>query len=167
MYMAASVWSSFKNIVEYENGDVANYITIRMGDGGVLKQSVEVGKTYLYSVAPDEGWEVNTVTFNGRDMTALLDNGQFSTPVITGSSELNVVFRQKASNAKTMMTASDVKVAVRGRSVIVTGAEDDVLVVVYDVNGLPVTSAVGNATLTLDGGVYIVKVGEETFKVNI
>ena len=43
-------YPALRSIVEFEEGDDAHYITIRMGDGGALKQSVEVGKTYLYKV---------------------------------------------------------------------------------------------------------------------
>ena len=54
MYMSAPVWMEFVNIVEYEDGANAHYITIRMGDGGVLKQSVERGKTYTYTICADD-----------------------------------------------------------------------------------------------------------------
>jgi hypothetical protein len=167
MYMAAPGWSEFVNILEYEDGEDAHYITIRMGDGGVLKQSVEVGQTYTYAVSADEGWEVNTLTFDGKDMTSLLMDGQFSTPVITGDAELNVVFKQIGSEIKAMTSLSEVKVYASNKSIIVTGAEENAQVFVYGLNGAPVASAIGNATFILESGVYIVKVGEETFKVRL
>lgn len=167
MYMSAPGWMEFVNIVEYEDGEDAHYITIRMGDGGVLKQSVEVGQTYTYAVSADEGWEVNTLTFDGKDMTSLLMDGQFSTPVITSSAELNVVFKQIDTNVKEMPSMSDVKVYASNKSITVTGAEENEQVLVYGINGLPVASAVGNTSFSLESGVYIVKVGEETFKVRL
>ena len=167
MFMSAPEWSKFVNILEYEDGEDAHYITIRMGDGGVLKQSVEVGQTYTYAVSADEGWEVNTLTFDGKDMTSLLMDGQFSTPVITSSAELNVVFKQIDTNVKEMPSMSDVKVYASNKSITVAGAEEKEQVVVYGINGVPVTSAVGNTTFSLESGVYIVKVGEETFKVRL
>ena len=167
MFMSAPEWSKFVNIIEYEDGEDAHYITIRMGDGGVLKQSVEVGQTYTYAVCADEGWEVNTLTFDGKDMTSLLMDGQFSTPVITGNAELNVVFKQIGSEIKAMTSVSDVKVYAANKNIIVAGAEENAQVAVYGINGAPVASAVGNATFILESGVYIVKVGEETFKVRL
>lgn len=167
MYMSAPVWMEFVNIVEYEDGANAHYITIRMGDGGVLKQSVETGKTYTYTICADEGWEVSTLTFDGKDMTTLLMDGQFSTPVITGDSELNVVFRQKGNDIKAMPTDSKVKVYASNKSITVKGADDNSPVNVYNTNGVLVKSAVGNATLSLEQGVYIVKVGKESFKVGL
>lgn len=167
MYMAAPGWSEFVNIVEYEDGEDAHYITIRMGDGGVLKQSVEVGQTYTYAVNADEGWEVNTLTFDGKDMTSLLLDGQFSTPVITGNSELNVVFKQTGTYVKGIHAVSNVKVYASNKSITVSGTEENANVSVYGINGTLVTSSVGNTTFTLESGVYIVKVGKETFKVGL
>ena len=167
MFMSAPIWSEFVNIVEYEDGEDAHYITIRMGDGGVLKQSVELGKTYTYAVSADEGWEVNTLTFDGEDMTALLMEGQFSTPVLIRDAELNVVFKQKGNDIKGRSADSQVKVYASGKSIIVKGADENAPVNVYGTNGVLIKSAVGNTTLSLEQGVYIVKVGKESFKVGL
>ena len=165
MYMAASGWMDFVNIQEFEDGEDVHYITIRMGDGGVLKQSVEVGNTYTYAVSADEGWEVSTLTFDGKDMTSLLLDGQFSTPVITGNSELNVVFGEKGNSVKERSEAPKVKVYASNNAITVAGADDHAAVNVYSTNGILVKSSFGNVTLPLESGVYIVKVGKETFKV--
>ena len=169
MFMSAAVWNEFTNIVEFEDGEDAHYITIRMGDGGVLKQSVEVGKTYLYKVESDEGWTVNTLTFNGEDMTGQLLDGQFSTPEITGDAELNVVFKQEASNIKSMKQTetSKVKVYAYNGTVKVAGAEDDAEVEVYNAGGIRIAEGEGNCSISLDSGIYIVKVGNDTFKVSL
>ena len=167
MYMAAPGWSEFVNIVEYEDGEDAHYITIRMGDGGVLKQSVEVGKTYTYAVSADEGWKVNTITFDGKDMTLLLLDGQFSTPVITGNSELNVVFKQTDTRIGEMPEESNVKVYAHARAVTITGAEDNTPVIIYNMGGVMVKSSFGNTIIPLDSGAYIIKVGKESFKVRL
>ena len=134
MYMTADEWSEFANILEFEDGEDVHYITIRMGDGGVLKQSVDVGKTYTYTVCADEGWEVNTLTFDGKDMTSLLMDDQFSTPVITGNAELNVVFKQIDTNIKETQSMSGVKVYASNKKVIVTGADENATVDVYGIN---------------------------------
>ena len=167
MYMAADEWSDFVNILEFEDGEDVHYITIRMGDGGVLKQSVDVGKIYTYTVCADEGWEVNTLTFDGKDMTSLLMDDQFSTPVITGNSELNVVFKQNETGLKKVMSHSNVKVYASNKNITVTGADMNAKVDVYSINGAFVTSAIGNTTIPLEHGVYIVKVGQESFKVRL
>ena len=169
MFMSATGWNEFANIIEYEDGDNAHYITIRMGDGGELQQSVELGKIYIYKVKADEGWTVNTLTFNGEDMTGQLLDGQFSTPVITGNAELNVVFKQEASNIKSMKQteATKVKVYAYNGTVRVAGAEDDAEIEVYNAGGILIANGEGNCSISLDSGIYIVKVGNETFKVGL
>ncbi len=169
MFMSATVWNEFTNIVEFEDGDDAHYITIRMGDGGELQQSVELGKIYTYKVKADDGWTVNTLTFNGQDMTGQLLDGQFSTPVITGDAELNVVFKQEASNIKSMKQTetSKVKVYAYNGTIKVAGAEDDAEVEVYNTSGIRIADGEGNCSISLDSGIYIVKVGNDTFKVSL
>ena len=165
MYMAAEGWSEFVNIVEYEDGQDAHYVTIRMGDGGVLRQSVELGKVYIYSIQPDDGWEVNSITFNGNDVTSQLMDGQFSTPVITGNAELNVVFVKRGSGMKETTANPRIKVYSNGMTITIAGADEQTPVNVYDTGGVLVTSARGNASFTLDSGIYLVTVGDDVFKV--
>ena len=165
MYMAAEGWSEFVNIVEYEDGQDAHYLTIRMGDGGALRQSVELGKVYIYSIQPDDGWEVNSITFNGNDVTSQLMDGQFSTPVITGNAELNVVFVKRGSGMKETTANPRIKVYSNGMTITIAGADEQTPVNVYDTGGVLVTSARGNASFTLDSGVYLVTVGDDVFKV--
>ena len=168
MYMAAAGWSEFVNIMEFEDGEDAHYITIRTGDGGVVKQSVEVGKIYTYIISADEGWSVNTLTFDGKDVTGQMLDGQYSTPVITGNAELNVVFKKdEANEGNSVAVRSDVKVYASNRNITVSGANDHALVKVYSTNGALVKSATGNTTLPIGEGIYIVKVGKETFKIRL
>ncbi len=168
-YKAKTPWSGFMEVVPIGNEGEEYYLAIRIGDGGALLQPVELGKTYLYKVEPDEGWTVNTLTFNGEDMTGQLLDGQFSTPEITGDAELNVVFKQEASNIKSMKQTetSKVKVYAYNGTIKVTGAEDDAEVEVYNTGGIRIADGEGNCSILLDSGIYIVKVGNETFKVSL
>ena len=168
-YKAKTPWSGFMEVVPIGNEGEEYYITIRIGDGGTLLQSAELGQTYTYKVEPDDGWTVNTLTFNGQDMTGQLLDGQFSTPVITGDAELNVVFKQEASNIKSMKQTetSKVKVYAYNGTIKVAGAEDYTEVEVYNAGGILIANGEGNCSMTLDSGIYIVKVGNETFKVSL
>lgn len=60
-----------------------------------------------------------------------------------------------------------IKVKVAGQKLAVSGVSANTPVVVYTIHGIQVDSAYGVATFVLDGGVYIVKVGDETFKVSL
>lgn len=154
-------------IISKEDDGKELYMTIRMGDGGVLKQPVEEGQMYTYALNADEGWEINTLTFDGQDLTDELVDGQFSTPVITDNAELNVVFKQIDTSVKAMSSKSNVKVYASNQNITVTGADENAKIDVYSLNGSFVTSAIGNTTIPLEHGVFVVKVGKESFKVGL
>ena len=84
-----------------------------------------------------------------------------------GNSELNVVFKQNETGLKKVMSHSDVKVYASNKNITVTGADMNAKVDVYSINGAFVTSAIGNTTIPLEHGVYIVKVGQESSKVRL
>lgn len=59
------------------------------------------------------------------------------------------------------------KVYAKGKNITVAGAKDNAPVSVYSTNGVLIKSSVGNVTLPLESGVYIVKVGKDSFKVGL
>ena len=166
MYMVAPGWIDFVNIQEYaDDEDETHYITIKQGDGGAVRQVVELGKTYLYQFVPTEGWSINTATFNGSDITGLLNNGLFTTPVITGDSEISVVF-SKFTDIKSTPSNSDIKVYASSNTITITGVSANEPVSVYDTNGVRVAFGTGNGNIQVNGnGVYFVKAEGQTFKV--
>lgn len=165
MYMSAPVWINFGNIIEVDEPEEACYVTIRQGEGGAVKQSVKLGESYSYVFTPDAGWKIHTVTFNGEDVTSLLYNGQYSTPVITGDSELSVVYVEDTQGISQAIGESPVRVIAHGQSLSVSGVKDGSTVYVYDTQGKLLRTARGNATLTLPTGIYLVKAEGQTFKV--
>lgn len=168
MYMSAPVWIDFVNIQEFSSGDDTAYITVKQGTGGAVKHVVEMGKAYQFVIEPEANWEINTATFNGNDITWLLNYGQFTTPVITGNSEISVVFKQKIDGIMAPTRNSDVKVTAYDGTVTVSGADPDDLIKAYTTSGNLVKSARGNTTITLDKDeTYIIKVGMETYKVRM
>lgn len=177
IYQAAGVWQDLYDIQEFEeggggSGDEGNtaYITVKQGTGGAVKYVVEMGKAYQFVIEPEANWEINTATFNGNDITWLLNNGQFTTPVITGNSEISVVFKQKIDGIMAPTRNSDIKVSAYNGTVtvMVSGAEPDDLIKAYTTSGSLVKSASGNTTITLDKDeTYIIKVGMETYKVRM
>ena len=164
MYMSAPVWIEFGNIIEVDEPEDACYVTIRQGEGGTVRQSVKLGEYYSYVFTPDAGWRIHTVSFNGEDVTSLLYNGQYSTPVITENSELSVVYVKDTEDIGQTVGESPVRVLVHGQSLSVSGVKDGSVVSVYDTQGKLQRTVRGNATLTLPSGIYVVKAEGQTFK---
>ena len=84
-----------------------------------------------------------------------------STP---GWSEFVNILEFDGSDVKEVVAHLGAKVSACDGNIIVEGIENHVPVGVYTLDGLLVKSAVGNVAFSLPGGVYLVKVGSETFK---
>ena len=164
MYMSAPVWIEFGNIIEVEGPSDICYLTLRQGEGGVAKQTIGTGQCYGFTFIPDAGWRIHTVSFNGEDVTSQLSDGQYSTPVITGDSELSVVYVKDTEDIGQTVGESSVRVLVHGQSLSVSGVKDGSVVSVYDTQGKLQRTVRGNATLTLPSGIYVVKAEGQTFK---
>lgn len=154
------------NIQEFDEEDM-HFISIKQA-GGSVKEKVELGKCYQYLIEAEEGWEINAISFNGVDVTSQLDQGIYTTPIITGNSELSVVFHLLSDDIKSISNSTNVKVNVSGNTVSVSGAKDSDAINVFNTNGMLVKAVRGNGNITLDeSGLYIIKIGDETFKVKI
>ncbi|MBQ0085482.1 MAG: leucine-rich repeat domain-containing protein, partial [Prevotella sp.] len=172
LYWVAPVWSEFTNIVEYdEPEDVSYYITINGLEGGEIMQKVDIGMTYSYKFKPYEEWEINSVTFNGVDVTSQLQDSIFSTPAIAGNSTLSVVYKKVSSAIDAVEGNDDVRILATSGAIVINGAKAGKAVSVYGLNGNMVESTKTNGASTIvslpQKGVYIVKVGNGVFKVSI
>ena len=107
------------------------------------------------------------MSFNGTDVTTQITENKYTTPQITGNSELIVVFKQ-SSAINDMKLDSNVKVFASSRAISIAGATAKSNVSIYSTDGKLLKSAHGNARFTMDNtGVYIVKVDNEVFKVSL
>lgn len=147
------------------------YLTIKSADNGSIAQLVEKANPYTFIITPSEGWDIESVTFNGSDVTYELDGNEYTTPPITSDSELNIVYKQNDSDAaiKAVRSDSDVRVsASRGKLTVINSGLPTTLSV-FSVAGSTVTSnPIGYGTSSIDlpdNNIYIVKVGNDTFKV--
>ena len=171
-YRAADVWGKFVEIKEYETPeDVSYYITINGLEGGEIMQKVDIGMTYSYKFKPYEEWEINSVTFNGVDVTSQLQDSIFSTPAIAGNSTLSVVYKKVSSAIDAVEGNDDVRILATSGAIVINGAKAGKAVSVYGLNGNMVESTKTNGASTIvslpQKGVYIVKVGNDVFKVSI
>ena len=144
-------------------------LTLKCSEAGAFKRILNYGETATYEIVPSENWEINTVTFNGTDVTTELVDNVFTTPEITEDSELSVVFVDLATSVFSVYNTSDVKVYASQQTINIKGLEDNTPVAVYNPNGQMEYSKVAtdyemNINMNKDG-VYLVKVGEKTFKV--
>ena len=124
-----------------------------------------------YQIQPDEGWRVNSLTFNGEDITDQIQQGTYiDTPVLREKSTIRIAYEQAGTGVKTM---DDSKVRVLGYDggIVVDHASEGQTVNVYTLDGRLVRSVTikhAQHTIPLTAGqVYIVKVAEKTIKIRL
>ena len=164
-YRADSEWGKFAKIEPYE-GIV--YLTIRQGEGGNLKEQVNVGENYRYTIVPDEDWQIHYVTFNGIDVTKQLIDNSYTTPALTENAVLSVVFEKISDDVKAA-SARKVMVRTEGNTIIVNGVISGEVVSVYSADGVLRFQTISNGTelqipTNNKTGIYIVKTPEKTVK---
>lgn len=148
-------------------------LSLFMAVGGSVDVEIEKRATFSCFITPEEGWKVNTVTFNGRDVTSdLTDDNRYTTPSLTGDSELRVTFENVNSAVENIgVNATSTKVYVdRSGLVTIEGIESGTVVSAYAINGQLVeriTSSGDVATLQLyQHGIYLIQTPVKTYKIH-
>ena len=169
---------SIKNIdvnytVEVKFAENPVKLSLFMAVGGSVDVEIEKRATFSCFITPEEGWKVNTVTFNGRDVTSdLTDDNRYTTPSLTGDSELRVTFENVNSAVENIgVNATSTKVYVdRSGLVTIEGIESGTMVSAYAINGQLVeriTSSGDVATLQLyQHGIYLIQTPVKTYKIH-
>lgn len=167
-YKAADNWKKFSSIKAYEE---QVYLTIRQASQGSVKMLANIGERYSYDILPVSGWTIHSVTFNNEDVTQQLIGNNYTTPAITSNSILSVVFVEESSDVRSAI-ARNIRVTTDdNRNIIISEAPYGEPISVYSANGvlLKQTSA-ENVRTSINmntHGIYIVKVGDMTVKLNL
>ena len=144
-------------------------LILKCSEAGAFKRIMNYGETATHEIVPSENWEINTVTFNGIDVTNEIVDNTFTTPAITEDSELSVVFVDVPTSVYSLYDTKDVKVYASQQTVKINGLEENMPVTVYDTSGhMEYNSVSTDSEMNINmnkSGAYLVKVGERTFKV--
>ena len=143
--------------------------TLKCSEAGAFKKKVKYGEVAEFEIQPSSNWTISSITFNGTDVTNELVENTYTTPAITCDSELNVVFVTSESSIYSVYNTSDVVVSASQQTIHIKGLEENTPVAVYNTNGQLYHSATAtdydiNINMSKEG-VYLVKVGNKTFKV--
>lgn len=158
--------------VEVNFAELPIYLTIKSAENGSIAQEVENGKAYTFVITPSEGWQIESISFNGSDVTYQMNENSYTTPAIIEDSELNIVYKQDESSVvQALKNKSNVRVYASYGKLTVNNYGSARSLFIYSISGQKVASeSVGVGSTTLDlpiNNIYIVKVGEETFKVSM
>lgn len=148
--------------------ELPTYLAIKNADKGSVSIVVEKGNTYTTVICPNEGWEVNTVSFNSIDVTSELVDNTYTTPTITGDSELSIVYKHSSESAINTAAFNRINISAAYGQVVIENNDEVTTASVYSTNGALVKTehiTIGTTQFRLDANkVYIIKVGSEIFK---
>jgi len=161
----------FANIVEMDEGDPI-WLSIIDAEHGKTELRCEAGKVYTFRFKAFNGWRVHSVSFKGADVTSwLTEDGEFTTPAMSSSTELNVAYEQIATDVKAIPSSENqMRVFVSNGQILVKNAKPGTALRVFDLNGHQLGSATATeGTTAVDAQtaekVVIVQVGSRSVKV--
>ena len=167
-YASADYWKVFTNIVEKEFIEETTVTIKDASNQGSLVIKHEVGKAFEFMAVPVAGCVVNAVLVNGEEIIAD-ENGTYKIESVSDETIISVSYEIDSATSINTLNANNIKVYGYDNTLTVLGAENGGNISVFDMNGKLITSqkAFGeNDTISLDNdGLYIVKVGNKSFKV--
>jgi hypothetical protein len=170
LYGAAYEWRYFNKIKEDMEQDGKIYyanLTVKQGTTGYTRQAIKAAEKYTLYIGSIGNNTVNSVLFNGTDVTDQVVDGYFTTPEIKGESVLSISY-EVVSDVKST-TLNQVKVTGYNDNINVSQIEESADVSVYTLDGKLVNSipsVLGSTSIPVSPDqVYIVKVGARTYKI--
>ena len=169
-YATAEGWKNFAKIREKDFGVKDCLLALKGISGGIVSMKSKPMTQYSFLITAEEGWKVSSISFNGSDVTSeLAQDGSYTTPALTGDSELNVVFEQDGNEVKEVGEEGQLRVFASGSAVTIQNNGEPQQVSVYTTDGKAVKQTIaerGNTRIPLkEGNVYLLKIGDRTFKV--
>lgn len=170
IYSAAYEWRYFNKIKEDREMDGKVYyakLAVKQGTTGYTEHDVKADEPYTIFIGAIGNNPINSVIFNGKDVTEELVNGYYTTPEIKKNSTLSVTYETEISEVKSLMLSS-VKVYGSEGCINVKNIDEPASVKVFTSDGRLLDTqenVVGSTSFNVvEGGVYMVKVGGRSFK---
>jgi len=142
-------------------------LSIKSAESGIINWLCEYGATPSYDFIPSTGWKVNTVIYNGVDVTTSMVNGVYAVPAITDNGLLSVSFVNISSAPQ--LINSNVKVYTTQSNIVIEGTFDGEKISLYTTNGKQIQSVKSQGERivipTQRDAIYLVRIGEKVFKV--
>jgi hypothetical protein len=143
-------------------------VALKDASYGTMNLLCEYGATPSFDFTAGTDWKVNTVMFDGSDITSSLVNGVFTVPAMTGDVSLNVSF-VSMSNGVPQLFNSNLKVYASLSDIIIEGSSVGEVFSVCTVNGTQIKNVKSQGERIIlpaqPNTVYLVKGNSQTFKV--
>lgn len=152
--------------------DAKSIITIQQTEGGYVQLKADRNHAYDYMVRPAEGWRVHSVTYNGEDITDLLESDSIiHTPVLLSDATINIAFEETSNAISAATSTSPFHVYGQAGTLVISGTQEGETITIYTLDGRKVTSRRGQSApihITLPAGqVYLVHSQDKTVKIRL
>lgn len=154
-----------ENVVEKEFPDI-DY-------DGKRNFDIPEGEDVELTITPDAGYVLDKVLLNGIDVTSDVSGNTLVINSVDEVKRVDVSFRLSTGIDEVVdrNAGEDVKVFCSEGGIVITGASAGERIDVYSIGGMKVATACadgGDIHITLrDSGIYVVKVGANSFKVKL
>lgn len=143
-------------------------ISIQTGGSGAMNLYYEYGATPSFDFTPSPGWKIQSVFYNGNDVTASLTGNVYKVPPVSSNSTLVVNFVSITTN-ESALPGKQVKVYTVHSGIVVEGTSQGETVQLYTLKGVQLQSLKSQGERILipvqQAGVYLVRTATKTFKV--
>ena len=131
---------------------------------GIIGFLVEEGETAQIRINNDDGWEISSVFANDIDVTPTLESNYLSLKDVNENIRISIIY--KATSGIKNNAVSNKKIRIEGKKIILDGFNDNTQIQIYDTEG-KLLKTVHSRTFILNRGVYVLRVGKESYKISI
>lgn len=148
-------------------------LTVVYPDGATTEHLVVHNSPLNVALRPSSRWQISSVTHDETDVTdkvAPLSGLYKSELPVKANTVLTVVGKETSepvTGAQSVVADSSLRVTVAGRTVSILGDMENKTVVVYNALGQLVASRRTPSVVLPEAGVYVIKVGDDTFRVAV
>jgi len=143
-------------------------LSIKDSSMGAVNLICEYGDTPSFEFTPSTNYKINTITYNGNDVTSLLVDNVFTVPAVTGDGLLNVSFVDITTGAPQLIK-SNVKVFTSQSDIIIDGTSEGEMISLYTVNGTQIKTLKSRGERMIipaqRDAIYLIRTESKTFKV--
>jgi hypothetical protein len=142
-------------------------LSIKDASLGTTNLLCNYGATPSFEFIPSTNYKINTITYNGVDVTALLEDGVYKVPAVTGDGILNISF--VSLTGAPQLIKSNVKVFTTQSDIVIDGTSEGETISLYTVNGTQIKTLKSQGERMVIPAqrdeIYLIRTDSKTFKV--
>lgn len=138
---------------------------------GSVSTTVEWGSEHVFTLQPNSGWKINSISINGEDYTNKIDKeGNFTTPAITKNTRIVISYEDEASSIQNV-EGDELKIIGVDNGIKVVNAPYGQCAQVYSIDGHLIKSVIcenEEILIPLNNNItYIIKIGSFSGKIRL